>query len=71
MDEFIKTIQYNIIKPIPTSIIYNGFINEKKYFIFPGYIKSLRFPTWRKMLNICVHRNASYLFYFQKAAFID
>ena len=71
MQDYLEIMKFNMIKPVPTPITYNGFINEKKYFVFPGCIKHLKFPAWKKMLNICVHRNPSYLFYFQKAAYID
>lgn len=61
-------------KPIKPSIITDGYIKQAPYFVFPGFIKRLRFPFWERYLNMSFKQDSKkhlYFFLFYKTAYID
>jgi hypothetical protein len=74
LSDLIPLISYTITKPINTNITLNGFIKESKHFIFPGFIKRLKFPSWDRFVSLSFHQISNkylYFFLFYKTAYID
>jgi len=74
LEEFYSIYIYCPKKPVDLSIALNMYLQEAKYFIFPGFISLLRFPTWERNVYLTLkqpEKNNHYMFLFYKAAFID
>lgn len=70
--EFINTMLLYSKRPVPITTALKSFINESKHFVFPGFVKYLRLPSWRRNVNISLQSNKkNYWLFFFKTAFID
>jgi hypothetical protein len=74
LNEIAQTLSLAKKKPIKPSIVTQGFIRQSPYFVFPGFIKRLRFPFWERYINMSFKQDSTknlYFFLFYKTAFID
>lgn len=74
LNEFASTFLYALMKPISPSIVFHGHVREAKYFVFPGFIKHLKLPSWKRHVNLCMNQSSTahpYLFFFHKTAYLD
>jgi len=74
LQELAPILMFLIKKPIKTNITLNGFIKESKYFTFPGFVKYLRFPSWRNSVSLSYKQDVKkhlYFLLFYKTAYID
>lgn len=61
-------------KPVKSNIVLRGFVKESKYFIFPGFIKYLRFPFWNHSVALSYKQTTKkhlYFLLFYKTAYLD
>jgi len=72
--ELIHILTLYYIKPAPIKKVMTSDLREKKYFLFPGFIKHLRIPSWKRNLNIGYHsenKKNTYWLFFYKTIFFD
>lgn len=70
----ISFFHYHLTHPVSITTAMNSFIREAKHFVFPGFIKHLRLPSWEYTVNLSFkHIKITYLytFFFYKIAYID
>lgn len=71
--EFVQTMQFNSINPIPMNTNIHSHIKQSKYFVFPGFIKHLRLPRWEYNVIISykqVKNENLYPLFFHKTSLI-
>jgi len=74
LEEFYSIYMYCPKKPVDLTIAMNLYLQEAKYFTFPGFVNHLRFPTWERNVYLILKQPEGlnhYMFFFYKAAFID
>lgn len=52
LQDFITFAPLLFKNPININTAINGHIKEAKHFVFPGFIKHLRLPSWERSVNI-------------------
>jgi len=60
-------------RPQKLETLFNSYLKQTKYFVFPGFISLLRFPSWDRLLLLSYHCNSNQKgsFLFQKSYFFD
>jgi hypothetical protein len=74
LQEAAATLNLYIKNPVDISNAFTGYVNQARYFIFPGFIKHLRLPHWDRPLNISFNQHnilSSYPLFFHKTSFLD
>jgi hypothetical protein len=74
LNTFIPLFNICIKKPTNMYITLNGFCKEATYFVFPGFIKRLRFPSWEHSLLLSFKQLQTknlYFLLFYKTAYLD
>jgi hypothetical protein len=67
-------ISFTSKKPMAIDTFLNNYIRESTYFVFPGYNKPLRFPSWVRTVNISFNQSSQrnlYTFLFYKTMYFD
>jgi len=74
LEDLIPVLAYTTKKPVKTNTALNGFIKEAKHFVFPGFIKYLRFPSWNRSVALSLKQDTKthlYFLLFYKTAYLD
>lgn len=74
LNDALGFLTFFIRKPSNTLRCLSMYQASSKYFIFPGFISLLLFPSWNRsvQLSLDIHRSSSkYSYFFKKVAFFD
>jgi len=72
-DQFCTFFMFFNKRPPKLNTIFTSYLKQTKYFVFPGFISLLRFPSWDRLLLLSYHCNSNQKssFLFSKSAFFD
>jgi len=61
------------IKPVSTRVL-KSYLSSSKYFIFPGFVSHLQFPSWNRSVQLSTVLNLSnfkYAYFFHKISYLE
>jgi hypothetical protein len=74
LDEFVPFYSFYVKRPVNITTATNSLLKQTKYFIFPGFISQLWFPSWERNVVLdlkAAYKTNSYSFLMHKTAFFD
>lgn len=72
-EELITIIPLFYTKPASIKKTMSSYLNEKKHFIFPGFVQHLKLPSWKNNVKLSFQgaQEKNYWLFFYKSAYFD